>query len=94
MGTKGFRYRLIGEGAVTGLITGALISLFRLMLTGADSLRGRMAELCASGAAGALITAGVLIAAAAAGIRIIGWRNAFSLFDDHFTTVRRRIKAA
>ena len=66
MGTKGFRYRLIGEGAVTGLITGALISLFRLMLTGADSLRGRMAELCLSGAAGALITAGVLIAAAAA----------------------------
>ena len=70
-----FKYRLIAEGAVTGFITGALISLFRLMLTGADSLRDRMAALVSPGgaeaaavpsAAGALIVALVLTAAAAA----------------------------
>ena len=62
---KGLKYRLIAEGAVIGFITGALISLFRLMLTGADVLRGRMAVLCVSGVTGAVISALVLTAAAA-----------------------------
>ena len=39
-----FKYRLIAEGVVIGLITGALISVFRLMLTGADKLRGMLVE--------------------------------------------------
>ena len=47
---KGFRYKLIAEGAVIGLITGALISLFRLMLTCADRLRDRLVEYAAGGA--------------------------------------------
>ena len=63
--TKGFRYKLIAEGAVIGLITGALISLFRLMLTCADRLRDRLVEYAAGGAGPALVMALVMIAAAA-----------------------------
>ena len=61
---KHFKYRLIIEGVVIGFITGALIAVFRLMLAGADSLRGRMVELAHSGAAGAAIAALVLLAVA------------------------------
>ena len=42
---KSFKYRLIIEGALIGLITGALISVFRLMLAGADTIRDRMVEI-------------------------------------------------
>ena len=60
-----FKYVLIIEGALIGLITGALISVFRLMLTGADKLRGMLAEYVHSGgAAAALVCAAVLIAIA------------------------------
>ena len=62
---KGFRYKLIAEGAVIGLITGALISLFRLMLTLADQLRDRLAAYAAGGIGPALVLALILIAAAA-----------------------------
>ena len=41
---KNFKYVLIAEGTLIGFITGALISVFRLMLTGADRLRGILAE--------------------------------------------------
>ena len=47
---KGFRYRLIAEGAVIGVVTGALISMFRLMLTGADKLRDIMVIYAGGGA--------------------------------------------
>ena len=63
---KGFKYKLVGEGALIGLITGALISVFRLMLTGADALREKMVMLVHSGAGGALAGALVLIAVASA----------------------------
>ena len=62
---KSFKYRLIAEGALIGLITGALISVFRLMLTGADALRGRLVEFAGSGAGPAVITALILIAVSA-----------------------------
>ena len=48
-----------------GFITGALISMFRLLLTAADGLRDRLVTLCGQGAGGALVLALVLIAAAA-----------------------------
>ena len=60
-----FRYKLIAEGAVIGLITGALISLFRLMLTTADRLRAVMVSYAGSGAGPAAVTALVLILTAA-----------------------------
>ena len=56
-----FKYVLVLEGVLIGLITGALISVFRLMLTGADALRGRLAEYAASGIGAAVISAAVLI---------------------------------
>jgi len=62
---KTYKYRLILEGALIGLITGALISVFRLMLTGADTIRDRMVEFAGSGAGPALIIALILIAVAA-----------------------------
>ena len=63
---KSYKYRLILEGALIGLITGALISVFRLMLTGADAVRGRMVEYAGSGTGPAIIIALILIAVAAA----------------------------
>lgn len=62
---KGFKYKLIAEGAVIGLITGALISLFRSMLTGAERLRGVMVAYAHGGAGHAAIVALILIAVAA-----------------------------
>ena len=62
---KSYKYRLILEGALIGLITGALISVFRLMLTGADALRDRMVEFAGSGTGPAIIIALILIAIAA-----------------------------
>ena len=62
---KGYKYRLIIEGTLIGLVTGVLISVFRLMLTGADALRDRMAEFAGSGIGPALIIALILIAVAA-----------------------------
>lgn len=62
---KTYKYRLILEGALIGLITGALISVFRLMLTGADTIRDCMVEFAGSGAGHALIIALILIAVAA-----------------------------
>ena len=55
-----FRYRLIAEGAVIGLVTGALISMFRLMLTGADQLRDIMVIYAGGGAVHVLICAAIL----------------------------------
>ena len=46
-----FKYAIVGEGVIIGLITGALISVFRLMLMGADVLRDRMVEYAEGGAA-------------------------------------------
>ena len=63
---KTFKYRLLAEGAVIGLITGALISLFRLMLTAADRLRDMLVAYAGGGAGHAAICALILIAAAAA----------------------------
>ena len=62
---KGFRYRLIAEGAVIGAVTGALISLFRLMLTGADRLRDVMVSFAGTGAGPAAACALMMIAVAA-----------------------------
>ena len=54
---KNYKYRLIIEGALIGLITGALISVFRLMLTYADKGRGLLAEYAASSLQGQLVLA-------------------------------------
>ena len=62
---KSYKYKMILKGALIGLITGALISVFRLMLTGADSLRGRLVAYANSGAGPAVIAALILIAIAA-----------------------------
>ena len=37
-----FKYKLVVEGVFIGLITGVLVSVFRLMLTNADALRDRL----------------------------------------------------
>ena len=52
-----FKYVLVLEGVLIGLITGALISVFRLMLTGADYLRGKVVEALDAGVLPALLTA-------------------------------------
>ena len=71
---KKFKYALIAEGALIGLITGALISVFRLLLSGADVLRGRLAAFVhGGGAAAALLCALILIAIAAAVTFLLGW---------------------
>ena len=59
-----FKYILITEGIAIGLITGALISVFRLMLTGADALRGRLVAYAHTGTGAALVCALVLLAVA------------------------------
>jgi len=56
-----FKYALVLEGVLIGLITGALVSVFRLMLTGADSLRGIMAGAAARGGLYACIPAAVML---------------------------------
>ena len=70
---KRFKYILITEGIAIGLITGALISVFRLMLTGADTLRSRLADYAHSGAGAALVCALVLLAAAATVALLLGF---------------------
>ena len=70
---KRFKYILITEGIAIGLITGALISVFRLMLTGADALRSRLADYAHSGAGAALVCALVLLAAAAMVALLLGF---------------------
>ena len=67
---KKFKYALIAEGTLIGFITGALISVFRLMLTGADRLRGMLVDHVHSGGApAALLCALILIAIAL----IVSW---------------------
>ncbi|MBE6019575.1 MAG: ClC family H(+)/Cl(-) exchange transporter [Clostridiales bacterium] len=71
---KKFKYVLIAEGALIGLITGALVSVFRLMLSGADKLRGMLAEYVRGGGAGpALVCALVLVIIAAVITLLLGW---------------------
>lgn len=52
-----FKYELIGEGIIIGIIVGAVIAAFRLMITIADSWRGRLVEYAHTGAAGAALCA-------------------------------------
>ena len=67
---KRFKYVLIAEGTLIGLITGALISVFRLMLTGADRLRGMLAGyMHEGGLPAALLCALILIVIAI----IVSW---------------------
>ena len=61
-----FKYQLVIEGVFIGLITGVLVSVFRLMLVGADALRGRLVEFAGSGVAGAALCALILLAVVAA----------------------------
>ena len=71
---KRFKYVLIAEGALIGLITGALVSVFRLMLSGADVLRDRLAVYVqGGGAAAAIVCALILIAIAIAVTCLLGW---------------------
>ena len=73
-----FKYELVIEGVLIGLITGALISVFRLMLTGADALRNRLVEAVTGGpaetigtAAGGIAGKGISPAMAAAALLIL-----------------------
>ncbi len=68
-----FRYTLIIEGVVIGLITGALISVFRLMLTGADRLRGMMVSWAHTGAGPAIACGLILLAVAALVSLLLGF---------------------
>lgn len=68
-----FKYAIVGEGVIIGLITGALISVFRLMLMGADVLRDRMVEFAADGAARAALAALILLCIAAVISLLLGW---------------------
>ena len=67
---KRFKYVLIAEGTLIGFITGALISVFRLMLTGADKLRGILAGYVHGGGLPAAIACIVILIAVAL---IVSW---------------------
>ena len=60
---ESFKYSIIAEGVLIGLITGALISVFRLMLIYADQLRDRMVEYVNAGHAAAGAAVLIIIAA-------------------------------
>ena len=62
---KKFKYVLIVEGTLIGFITGALISVFRLMLTGADRLRGMLVDYVHGGGASAAIVCALILTAIA-----------------------------
>ena len=68
-----FKYAIIAEGVLIGLITGALISVFRLMLIGADSLRGRMVAFAGSSAGGAVLAAVIMLCLAGIISALLGW---------------------
>ncbi|MBQ6455595.1 MAG: chloride channel protein [Mogibacterium sp.] len=68
-----FKYSIIAEGVLIGLITGALISVFRLMLIYADQLRDRMTGFARSGWLAALICALIMLAAAAIITALLSW---------------------
>ncbi len=68
-----FKYAIVAEGVLIGLITGALVSVFRLMLIGADDLRNRMAEFAHSGAGAMAICALAMLAAAVVITLLLGW---------------------
>ena len=68
-----FKYRLIIEGVVIGLLTGVLISVFRFMLMGADALRGRLVEFARGGVWPAVAAAAILIVIALAVAWLLGW---------------------
>lgn len=64
---------MIIEGALIGLITGALISVFRLLLTYADKLRGSMAASAATGPGSMALLAIALIMIAALVTLLLVW---------------------
>ena len=68
-----FKYAIVGEGVIIGLITGALISVFRLMLMGADVLRDRLVEYAAGGAARAALCAVILLCISGVISVLLGW---------------------
>ena len=68
-----FKYAIVGEGVIIGLITGALVSVFRLMLMGADVLRDRMVEYAEGGAARAALAALILLCIAGVISVLLGW---------------------
>jgi len=65
-----FKYVLIAEGTLIGFITGALISVFRLMLTGADRLRGMLVDYVRDGGVPAALLCAVILIAVAV---IVSW---------------------
>ncbi len=68
-----FKYAIVAEGVVIGLITGALISVFRLMLMGADQLRSRMIGFAGSGVGPAVLAGAVMLAVAVVISVLLGW---------------------
>ena len=58
---ESFKYHLVAEGVLIGIITGALISVFRLMLVHADELRSRLVAYAGTGAGAAVLTAILLV---------------------------------
>ena len=68
-----FKYVIVGEGVLIGLIAGALISVFRLMLIGADRVRDLAGEYARGGAGRAVIIAAVLVVIAAVICALLGW---------------------
>lgn len=68
-----FKYAIVAEGVLIGLITGALISVFRLMLMGADRVRDLAGEYARSSAGAAVIIAAVLVVIAAVVCALLGW---------------------
>ena len=62
--SKDFKYRLVLEGVAIGLVTGIIISIFRMMLVAADALRGKLVDYAHAGAVPAAVTAVILAAVA------------------------------
>ena len=54
------KYRLILEGATVGLLSGLLVSLFRLALEKAESLRGSVLHGAQNGGSGLIFALGLL----------------------------------
>lgn len=70
---KTFKYALLGEGLIIGVITGVIVALFRLALIKADGLRDQLVLFAHSGAKGMLIAALILLAIAIAVTLLLEW---------------------
>lgn len=73
-----FKYQLVGEGIIIGLLTGFVISAFRLLLLYMDEQRGRVAELARGGVWHAVAALAVMLLIACAVTLLLRWEPEIS----------------